>query len=211
MSSAVISVAGGRLVAVRLVRADEPTTTVAGKTETAEAAADDGTHSATVEKEPSPLEVDPKELFWGLGAFLVLLALMRFVFYPRVGGAMNARSAHITQTLADADGIRDAAQSDVSAYDAKLTEIKAEAAARVDAARQTVEAERQTRLTEVNARIGTLRASALAEAEAARASVSGQVTDAAGDVVSTISRMVLGKTPDDSAVRTAVSAAMGSN
>ena len=102
---------------------------------------------------PSPIAPEPKELIWGAGSFIVFAVLMRLVLYPRMKKGMEARYASIRAGHEDADATRLAAQSEVSEYQTQLAAVRAEAATRVDAARQTLEAERQERLTEVNARI----------------------------------------------------------
>lgn len=161
-------------------------------------------------KEPSALGVDPKELFVGLGAFLVLFFLLRYAFYPKVHGAMTARIEHVQTTLAEADSIRDAARKDVADYQADLAEVREEAAARVEAARQTVEAERAEKMTVVTARIAERRAEASAASDAAKAGAADQVASAVSDVTSQAATMVLGRTPDPSVVLAAVSSLMGS-
>ena len=198
-------VAAGAVVSVHLPQADATTTTVAA--EAAGATAAETTTEATV-KDPSPLTIAPKELLWSLGSFLVLLALMRLVFYPKLHGAMAARQDHIANRLAEADAVKASAQAEVAAYQAALAAVRAEGQARVDAANREVEAERSTKLAEANATIAERRAAATAELEAAKAAVSGHVAEAATDVVATAAGRVLGQPPDGGLVTTAVEQAM---
>jgi F-type H+-transporting ATPase subunit b len=207
MSTTHATVAHGRLVSLRLT-SGETTTTVAG----AEAATAEGTKTeAGVEQvdKTKPLDVEPKELIAGAASFLVLFALLRYVFYPKVHGAMVARTEHVAKTLADSDAIRDGAHQEVADYKAELAKVHEEAAARIDAARQTVEAERAENMAGVNARLAERRAAAVASADAAKASMSDQVATAASDVASQVAHMVLGKVPDASLVKSAVTSAMG--
>jgi F-type H+-transporting ATPase subunit b len=207
MSTTHATVANGRLVSLRLT-SGETTTTVAG----AEAATAKGTQAeAGVEPvdNTKPLDIEPKELIAGAASFLVLFALLRYVFYPKVHGAMVARTEHLAKTLADADAIRDGAHQEVADYKADLATVHEEAASRIDAARQTVETERAEKMAGVNARLAERRAAAVASADEAKASMSDQVATAASDVASQVAQMVLGKVPDASLVKSAVTSAMG--
>jgi F-type H+-transporting ATPase subunit b len=205
MSTTHATVANGRLVSLRLT-SGETTTTVAGAEATANGAK---ATTEVVKDDPSPLQVEPKELIAGLASFLVMFLLLRYVFYPKVHGAMVARTEHVAKTLAESDAIRDGAHQEAADYKADLAKVHEEAAARIDAARQTVEAERAEKMAGVNARLAERRAEAVAASDAAKASMSGQVHTAASDVASQVAHMVLGKVPDADVVKNAVTTAMG--
>ena len=158
---------------------------------------------------PSPLAVEVKELAWGAGAFIVLALLMRFWLFPAVKKGMEARYHLIRDGHEQADTARAAARAEVSEYESALATVKAEANERVDAARQTLEAERAARLEEVNAAIVAKREAAAADAAAARAAVSGDIASAAGAVASRTVELATGKAPDAGAVQRAVDVAMG--
>ena len=196
------TVADGSLVSLRLTATTD--TTVAEATNAA--ATETGTEA--VAQDPSPLQVDPKELIVGLACFLVLLALIRYVFYPKVHGAMVARTEHVANTLVEADAIRDGAHQEVADYQADLAKVRDQAAARVEAARQTVEAERAETMAGVNARMAVRRSDAVTAGDAAKAAVADQVASAASDVASQAAHMVLGKAPDAALVRSAVATVM---
>lgn len=159
---------------------------------------------------PSPLAVEPKELLWGGGAFIVLALLMRFWLFPAVKKGMDERYAHIRGGHEQADSARAAARAEVAEYESALATVKAEANERVDAARATLEAERTERLAEVNAAIAAKREAAAAEAQAARAAVSSDIATAVSDVTSRTVELAIGKVPDAGAVGQAVDATMGS-
>ncbi len=186
------------VVTVHLPRADETSTTTVGET-TAEVA---------VVKDPSPLTVAPKELFWSLGAFLVLLVLMRLVFYPKLRAGMEARQQHIATNVADASAARDAAQSEVDDYASALDKIRLEAQQRIEAAAREIESARSAKMAEVNAAVATRRAAARAEMDAARQAVSTHVAEAAREVVASAAQQVLGVAASDAAVQHAVERAM---
>ena len=205
MARAVASVSSGGLVSVQIVSAP------GSRTQTTEAPHSVTTTAGTTEttvKDTSPLEIPTGEIGWSLGSFAVLLVLMRTVLYPRVARGMKARADHIAKGLTDADATRAASQADVKAYDAKLAEIRAEAAAKVDAARAQVERERTEAVAAAGKGIAELRTAAAAQANETRQSVSGSVVDAASDVVATATQMLIGTVPDSATVRSAVSSVM---
>jgi F-type H+-transporting ATPase subunit b len=159
---------------------------------------------------PNPIAPESKELLWGAGSFLVLLVIMRLVLFPRLKRGMDARYEGIRSDLESADATRAAARSDVAAYEAALAEVRAEAAARIDAARQTLDAERQVKVAEANGRIATKRAAADAEIAAARAAVRDQVASAVATVTEKTVHLAVGTKPDQAVVRDAVARVMQS-
>jgi len=161
------------------------------------------------EEGPSPLAIEPKELLWGGGSFLVLALLMRVWLFPAVKRGMDARYAHVRAGHEQADQARAAARAEVAEYDTALATVKAEAVARLDAARQTLEAERTARLAEVNAGIAARREAAGAAARSAREAAQADIAAAAADVTIRTVELSIGRAPDSGAVREAVDAAMG--
>ena len=153
---------------------------------------------------PGPIVPEVKELAWGAGAFIVLALVLRFWLVPAVKKGMDARYAHIRGARESADAARAAARTEVADYESALAAVKAEAAGRVDAARQTLETERAARLTEVNAEIAARREAANAATAASRAAAAGDVVGAVRDVTSRTLELALGRTPDAAAVAAAV-------
>jgi F-type H+-transporting ATPase subunit b len=153
---------------------------------------------------PSPIAPEVKELLWGGGAFLVFLALMRLFLVPRVKKGMEARYREVRSELEAADDIRAQAEREVAEYQSALAGVRAEATARIDAARRQLEAERAERLAEVNARISARRAEALAEVEAARTAARQTIDEAVASVASHAVELAIGKRPDPDVVRRAV-------
>jgi F-type H+-transporting ATPase subunit b len=92
---------------------------------------------------PNPIAPENKELFWGAGSFLVFLFVMRVFLVPKVRKGMEARYNAIRGGHESAQAARGAAQRDVAAYEAALAEVRAEATARIDAARQTLGSRRK--------------------------------------------------------------------
>ena len=153
---------------------------------------------------PSPIAPEPKELLWGLGAFLVLLIAMRLYLVPKVKKGMDARYGKTRSELELAEALREAARAEVEAYEAQLAAVRSEASARIDAAREVLDGERADRLGEANEAIAERRSAAATEAEAARLAASGSIQDAAVAVASRVVELSTGRRPDEAAVRRAV-------
>jgi len=169
----------------------------------------EGTATTVAEEEgPSPIAPEFKELLWGFGAFVVFLFLMRLFLFPKVKKGMEARRAKIRSDHEAADATRFAAQSEVAEYQAQLASVKAEASARIDAARQQLESERAARTAEVNAGIAQRRAAAAADADAALTAARQSVESAVGSVAARAVELAVGARPDAAAVQRAVRDAM---
>jgi F-type H+-transporting ATPase subunit b len=162
------------------------------------------TGTTSEEEPPNPILPVGKEIAWGFGSFLVLFVLMRYVLLPKVKAGMDARAQHIASDHATAEQLTTEAEAEVAEYQSQLTAIRAEGQSRIDAARAEVEAERRSRLGEVNARLGQQRAEAAAEVEAAKQAAMGQVADAVAEVTVAAAARVLGRDVDRARVRTAV-------
>jgi F-type H+-transporting ATPase subunit b len=175
--------------------------------------ADDAETASTgqpVDTGPNPIAAEPKELLWSAGAFLVLLVVMRYFLFPRLKKGMDERYASIRSNIEGADQVKSSARADVANYDAAVAAVRVEAAARVDAARQTLDSERTARLSEVNARIATARAEADAANNAARAAGQAQVASAVSTVVVQAAELASGSRPEQSVVDQVVKQVMES-
>ena len=159
---------------------------------------------------PNPIAPEGKELIWGAGSFLVFLVIMRVFLFPKLKKGMDARYTGIREDFEQADATRQAAQSDVAKYESALAEVRAEAASRIDAARQSVDKERNDKIAEANSRIAAKRSAADAELAAARAKVRDQVAEAVATVTARTTQLAVGKSPDGSVVREAVQQVMQS-
>ena len=159
-------------------------------------------------KDPGPIVPELKELAWGAGSFIVLAVLMRFWLFPKLKQGMDARYDGIRGDHDTADRERAAARAEVAEYEAQLAAVKAEGAARVDAARETLESERQAAISELNGRLSEQRAAAQAQADAAREAVRDQIHSAVADVAGRAGELATGRRPDDAVVTRVVSEVM---
>jgi|SRR5829696_1152380 len=153
---------------------------------------------------PSPIAPEGKELLWGLGAFVVFLVVMRLWLVPKVKRGMDARYGRIRGELEESDAVLDTARREVEEYEEALAGVRAEAAQRIEAARQVLDGERGEALSDVNARIADRRAAAAAQAEEAKAAQREAIEAAAAAVAARIGELALGRRPDDALVRRSV-------
>jgi F-type H+-transporting ATPase subunit b len=158
-----------------------------------------------------PILPEAKEVIWGFGAFIVLAVVLRYVLFPKVRAGMTARYDSIQGDFEKAETLTASARAEVAEYDAQVASVRADAQGRVDAARATLETERNEMLTAVNARIAEKRAAAAAEVAAARQAASSQVASAVSDVAARASELATGKAPSADVVSAAVNDAMGVN
>lgn len=210
MLTAIVTHTGDQ-VQVRLVSSDSTDTTVPAAelmASSAPAESTTATTAAETKTAPNPVNPEGKELAWAAGSFLVLFVLMRYFLFPRLKKSMDARYANIRANSEGADQVKADAKSDVAEYEKALAAARAEAAGRIDAARQTVDNERNEQLAQVNARIAAARAEADQKNAAARAAAQGDVASAVATVASRVAELALGKAPDASVVNAAVTSAM---
>ncbi len=161
-----------------------------------------------VDEGPGPIVPELKELYWGAGSFIVFALLMRFYLFPRLKSGMDARYAGIRADHEQADAERASARAEVADYEAQLAAVKAEAAAKVDAARQTLEAERQEKVKALTAQLAERRAVAQAETDAAKAAVRDQIHAAVADVAGRAGELATGRRPDAAVVSKVVNEVM---
>jgi F-type H+-transporting ATPase subunit b len=209
MLTAIVTQTGDQ-VQVRLVSSEETDTTTPEAvlmSASAEAGAAETT-VAEVKTAPNPVNPAKNEMLWAAGSFLVLFVLMRYFLFPRLKKSTDARYASIRANSEGAEQVKVDAKSDVAEYEKALDAARAEAAGRVDAARQTVDNERTAQLTQVNGRIAAARADADQKNAAARAAAQGDVAAAVATVASRVAELALGKAPDASVVNAAVASTM---
>ncbi len=163
---------------------------------------------APVSAGPNPIAPEIKELAWGAGSFIVFLFLMRLFLVPKVRKGMASRYESIQADHEYASATRDGAKQDVARYESAVAEIRNEASRRLEAARQTLDKERQEKVAQVNAEIASRRAVAEAEVAAARAAAQSQIVAAVGAVTARATQIAVGVSPDAAIVSQSVQRAM---
>lgn len=166
---------------------------------------------APVSAGPNPIAPEIKELAWGAGSFIVFLFFMRLFLVPKVRKGMAIRYESIQADHEYASATRDGAKQDVARYESAVAEIRSEASRRLEAARQTLDKERQEKVAQVNAQIAQRRAAAEAEVAAARAAAQSQIVTAVGAVTTRATQIAVGVSPDAAIVSRSVQQAMEGN
>jgi F-type H+-transporting ATPase subunit b len=152
----------------------------------------------TVEAVNPILPVD-NELFWGGLMFIVLWALMKWVFLPPVQRTMAARADKVRNDLAAADEAAAVAADEATAYDQSLASARAEAVRIIEEARTEAEMERRRLVGDAEAEAASLRAAAAAEvAEAKRAALT-ELRDGVGSVAVSAASAVVNRPIDPAA------------
>ena len=215
MPTAIVTQLNGHVVQVRLASETTDTTAPAAlestATETEAVATEAGaTETTAATTAPNPIAATPNELAWTAGSFLVLFVIMRYFLFPRLKKATDARYASIRANVEGADQVKSDARSAVAEYEAALAAVHAEAAGRIDAARQTLDNERTAQLAQVNARIAAARAEAEAATAQARAAAQSQIATAVATVVTRAAELATGRKPDASTVDATVKSVMES-
>ena len=212
MPTAIVTQSNGRVVQVRLVSETTDTTMPAASeevvAETTTAAEAGATETAAATTPPNPIAATNNELAWTAGSFAVLFVLMRYFLFPRLKKATDARYASIRENIEGADQVKSSARSAVAEYEAAVAAVRVEAAARIDAARQTVDNERTAQLAQVNARIAAARAASEEATAQARAAAQGQIATAVATVVSRAAELATGQKPDAATVDATVKSVM---
>lgn len=210
MQHVVATLSGGNLVSLHWVSSGTTDTTMPSEIMTTTATPMAASATVAETTGPNPISPEMKELKWGAGSFIVLFILMRLVLFPRLKKGMDARYAGIRSDHEDADAAKSGARADVVAYETALNDVRAQAATRIDAARQTLDTERQSQLAQVNSRIAARRAEADDRASAVKAAGRGQISDAVAAIATRAGEIASGRTPDAAVVKQAVVSAMES-
>ena len=203
MLTAVVTLAGESVVSVAFA-------SVSGEAVAIDAVSAEASAGVAETKVPNPIAPEVKEMLWSFGPFLVFLVIMRYFLFPRLRKGMDARYESIRANLEGADAAKADAREEVAKYEAALVEVRAEAAKRLDAARQTLDQERQSAIAEVNARIAAKKADADAVASAERAAAQGQISIAVASVTTSVTTLAMGKPADAGIITQAVTEVMQS-
>lgn len=136
----------------------------------------------------------PGQIAWFLIIFFVVLAFMRLVAVPKVGGTIDAREGKIAGDIADARRMKDEADAQAAAAAVEAAQARA-AAQKVGAeARAKAQAEIAARLAEEEAKLAATGAEAEARIAKAREAAMGNVAGIAADTAQAIVQKLTGKT-----------------
>jgi F-type H+-transporting ATPase subunit b len=138
------------------------------------------------------IPADPKELYWGAAAFLVVVALLVWKVLPGVKQAMADRSARIRDELVEAERARVDAEAELASLRSKLGDSSAESDRILSEAREQADAVKADLIARADADAVDAREKAAVEVSASKgqaaadiqAEVAAQAAAAAESVVS---------------------------
>lgn len=154
---------------------------------------------AEVQEVSNPILPDPPEMFWGALTFLLLWALMKFVFLPPIVKVMKDRNDAIRADLDAAEAARGQAQASVADYEAGLASARAEASRIIDDARAQAEAQRREIIGAAEAQVAQLRQQAAAEVAEAKQAAMAELRSSVASIAVGAAEAVVQKRLDEAA------------
>lgn len=143
-------------------------------------------------------------LFWVVtqaASFLIFLAILYFVAFRRIGGALEERRARIEQGLRDADEARQEREKAASERLAVLTAARQEASDVLARAQKIADDSREKDLAETRAELERLREQAASDIEAERQRALADVRAQVADLALLAAGRVVGETMSDARQR----------
>jgi F-type H+-transporting ATPase subunit b len=146
----------------------------------------------------------PGQMVWMLIVFFVMFLLFRYVFVPKVGGAIDEREDSISGSIGEARRLRDEAEAQSKAAADELAQARARAQRMAAEAKAAVAADAERRQAEEEARLGQVLAEAESRINAARTEAMTQVRGIAGETAEAIVHRLTGEAPAASEVEQAL-------
>jgi F-type H+-transporting ATPase subunit b len=128
----------------------------------------------------------PGQIAWFLIVFLVVFLLSKFVFVPKIGGAIDARDGKIDGDIAEARKLKADADAAAEAAAADLATARSSAQKVASDARSKAQAESAAKLAEEEAKLAATTSAAEARIAKARDAAMGNVATIASDTASAI-------------------------
>jgi F-type H+-transporting ATPase subunit b len=157
---------------------------------------------------PFNKETFASQLVWLAIFFVALYVIIARFAIPRIGGIVEARRDRIAGDLAEANGLKEQADSALKAYETSLADARSRAQALANETREKLNAEaeqaRRRLETELNAKLAKAEETIAATKTAAMAHVHGIAADTAGAIV----ERLIGAAPSPTAVQAAVAGAL---
>jgi F-type H+-transporting ATPase subunit b len=154
----------------------------------------------------NPLDWAP-QLIWLLITFGMLYLLMVYVALPRIGGVIEARTAHIVKDLAAADKLRRQTEEAIAAYEQALAEAKQKAHTIIEEGRTKLKQETAKERAKLDSELAKRGAEAEARINDAKISAMRDLNVVAADVAADIVRQLIGVAPAKAEIAKAVEAA----
>lgn len=138
--------------------------------------------ATTTEKVNNPILPTANEFFWAAVTFLLLWLLMKYVLLPPLMKVMEERTKKRVEDLDAAYRAENQMEEAQERYDAALSGARAEAVAKIEAARREAEEYRQGQMAGAEADAAAARAAGAAEAADARAAAMAELRGSLADL-----------------------------
>ncbi|MDQ4145764.1 MAG: F0F1 ATP synthase subunit B [Actinomycetota bacterium] len=168
-------------------------------------AAEEGGHEA----EPEGIDLvlpETAELLWGAIAFLVVLAVLTKVAFPRLRSAIEERERKIQESLETAERTKAEAAGQQEEYKQQLAEARSEANRIIEEARQQAEQVRRDLTQKAQAEAEQIVARAQEQIDAERSRTVQELQGTIADLSIELAEKVVGRSLDDSSQREMVDA-----
>lgn len=153
-------------------------------------------------------QLDPStfgtQLFWLGICFVTLYLVMAFVVLPRISGTLQARASQLDDDLAEAEALREKAETALAAYEEALAEARSRALTLAQDMRAEVQAETERQKAELDATLAEQAQAAEAAMAKARNDAMDGLSDAAAAIVGDVMDAIGTVKADDAAVAKAV-------
>ena len=170
-------------------------------------AAEEGGHGA--EEEPSGLDLvlpETAELLWGAVAFLIVLAALTKIAFPRLRQAVEEREKKIQQSLEEADRAKQDAQRQGDEYKQQIADARSEANRIIEEARQQAEQVRRDLTEKAQAEAEQIVARAQEQIDAERSRTVQELQGTIADLSIELAEKVVGRSLDADSQREMVDA-----
>ncbi|MGZ8408073.1 MAG: F0F1 ATP synthase subunit B family protein [Caulobacteraceae bacterium] len=137
----------------------------------------------------------PGQIVWLLFIFAVVFVLMKWVFVPRVGGAIDRREGQIAGDIAAARKLKEQAEAQAAEASAETAQARARAQKLAADAKARAMAEAAKRQDAEEARLAETMAAAEAGIRAARDKAMANVRGIAADTAQAIVEKLTGQAP----------------
>ena len=153
-------------------------------------------------------QLDPStfgtQLFWLGICFVALYGVMALIVLPRISSTLQARASQLDDDLAEAEALREKAETALAAYEEALAEARSRALTLAQNMRAEVQAETDRQKAELDAKLAEQAQAAEAAMSKARDEAMLGLSDAAAAIVGDVMDAIGTAKADDAAVAEAV-------
>lgn len=157
---------------------------------------------------PFQSETFASQLVWLVIAFVLLYVLMAKFALPRVGAIIESRQKRIADDLADASRFKTESDAAVADYEKALADARSRAQAIANETRERQAAEAETRRKALEDQLNVKLAHAEKAIASTKRAAMANVQTIAEDAARAIVERLIGQTPNENTVATAVTAAL---